>query len=220
MSWSRIFVSATLVLLATALQARQLHGYVYTLDDVPCCQILVHAQKAGTLAMSDSTGHFVIECQEKDKLVFESEVFEKKVEKIRPGSADTLRVGLDFSFSEKNVELAIGYGYIREQDRTTAVAKAKQRSGYCGYHDIYDVFRGRFAGVVVRGTDIVIRGIGSVNAEVGALVLLDGVPVTGDLSFISPCDIGGITVIKDGSAAIYGSRGANGVVLIELKKNN
>ncbi|MBP5259122.1 MAG: TonB-dependent receptor plug domain-containing protein [Paludibacteraceae bacterium] len=110
---------------------------------------------------------------------------------------------------------------VEDKDRTSATAKERAGSygGYCDYQNVYDIFRGRFAGVTVRGTDIVIRGVGTVNAEIGALVMLDGVPVSGDLSFISPCDIDRITIVKDGSAAFYGSRGANGVVLIERRKS-
>ena len=110
---------------------------------------------------------------------------------------------------------------VDDKDRTSATDKEKAAAygGYCDYQNVYDIFRGRFAGVTVRGSDIVIRGVGSVNAEIGALVILDGVPVSGDLSFLSPCDIARISIVKDGSAAFYGARGANGVVLIERRKN-
>lgn len=116
-----------------------------------------------------------------------------------------------------NQEMAVLYGSVSEKNRTEAVAHQKKESGYCAYNDVYDIFRGRFAGVTVVGSDIVIRGIGSANAAIGALVLLNGVPFSGNLSAISPCDIESISIIKDASTSLYGTRGANGVVLIQLK---
>ena len=69
------------------------------------------------------------------------------------------------------------------------------------------------------GSDIVIRGYGSINASQSPLYVVDGIPYSGSISAINPNDIESMTVLKDASAgALYGSRGANGVVLITTKK--
>lgn len=71
------------------------------------------------------------------------------------------------------------------------------------------------------GTDaeIRIRGIGSINASSAPLYVVDGVPFDGSVNSINPDDISSMTVLKDAaSAALYGSRGANGVIIITTKQ--
>ena len=198
--------------------SRTINGTIYTLDDIVCSGISITAKKAGTTVTSDSLGRFSIACAEGDQLVFESKLFRKMKVKISAKTPDSLRVELVFAYDQEKLDLAIGYGYIRQEDRTQAVSQLKKRLGFCSYHDIYDIFRGRFAGVSVVGSEIYIHGRGSVMAENGAMILINGAPYSGDLSSISPCDISRITILKDGSTSIYGSRGANGVVMIELFK--
>jgi len=84
---------------------------------------------------------------------------------------------------------------------------------------MYELIRGRFAGVQIVSGEIIIRGVNSINSSSAALIVLDGVPVSSSvLNSIPPVQVKSINILKDGSAAIYGSRGSNGVVLIETKK--
>ena len=216
-----LFACLTVILAqAQDAQLRTVSGFVYTLGNIACSGIEVTADKAGATATTDSLGRFCIRCQAKDKLVFKSQLFNKKFVKVRPDTPDSLQVELQFDETPEKIDMAIGYGYIREEDRTEAISQMKERNGYCSYHNIYDIFRGKFAGVTVQGTDIIIRGNGSVMAGNSALVVVNGVPFSGDLSVISPCDISNISIMKDAASAIYGTRGANGVVVIELYKRH
>jgi TonB-dependent SusC/RagA subfamily outer membrane receptor len=89
------------------------------------------------------------------------------------------------------------------------------------YTDIYDLLRGKFAGVTVSGNEIIIRGVKTFQGVEGnsALLVVDGIIVNQhDFALISPLDIQSVDVLKDGSSSIYGSRGANGVVIVETKK--
>ena len=71
------------------------------------------------------------------------------------------------------------------------------------------------------GVSVVVRGFGSINSSQNPLYVVDGVPYDGNISAINPNDIESMTVLKDASAgALYGSRGANGVVMITTKKGN
>ena len=82
------------------------------------------------------------------------------------------------------------------------------------YTDMYDYLRGRVAGVTVTSDKrIFIRGIGTNSDATDPLILVDGVETT-DLTGINPADVQSVDVIKDGSSAIYGMRGSNGVVII------
>ncbi len=78
------------------------------------------------------------------------------------------------------------------------------------------MIQGKCAGVIVRGNSIQIRGISSINLSTEPLLIVDGVEMK-DVSGINPRDVKEIQVLKDAAASIYGSRGANGVILITLK---
>jgi len=124
--------------------------------------------------------------------------------------------------------VAVGYGTVRKKDLTGSVssvnsAKLAERSSFSAAQ----AMQGKAAGVVVQqqnsnpGADakVMIRGNRSLKATNDPLYVVDGVPLVVGLSEISQSDIESIDILKDASAtAIYGSRGANGVVLITTKK--
>ena len=79
---------------------------------------------------------------------------------------------------------------------------------------MYEYLRGRVPGVMVTSDKrIIIRGIGTNSDNTDPLILVDGVEMT-DLSGINPSDVESVDVIKDGTSAIYGMQGANGVIII------
>ena len=108
-----------------------------------------------------------------------------------------------------------GYGSARRDAVTGSISKVKSDNART-YADIYEYLRGRVPGVQVVGKSIRVRGISSPTGNSDPLILVDGMEVT-DVSGIYPGDIKSVEVIKDGTAAIYGNRGANGVVLITTK---
>ena len=89
-----------------------------------------------------------------------------------------------------------------------------------GYSDVLQVIKGRVPGVVVTGNNVIIRGVGTLYGSTEPLYIIDGVPVTGVGSVLSiPVeDIDRIEILKGPSAAIYGSRGANGVIAVFTKR--
>ena len=110
----------------------------------------------------------------------------------------------------------IGYGTQNKKEMTTAVSNVKVRKNEAQtYSNMYDYLRGRVPGVQVTSDNrIIIRGIGTNSNNTDPLILVDGVEVT-DLSNIDPAFVKSVDVIKDGSSAIYGMQGANGVVIIK-----
>ena len=117
---------------------------------------------------------------------------------------------------DENVNL--GYQKVRRRDSTSSTGTVKVERG-SGYTDIYEYLRGRVAGVDVNGTSIRIRGERSINGNNEPLILVDGM-VMDDISSISPNEVERIDVLKDAaSTAMYGSRGANGVILITTRKS-
>ena len=112
-------------------------------------------------------------------------------------------------------DVQIGYGSQDRDKVTTSVSNVKvKKNDAQTYSDMYDYLRGRVAGVTVTSDKrIIIRGIGTNSDATDPLILVDGVETT-DLSGINPADVQSVDVIKDGSSAIYGMRGANGVIII------
>lgn len=86
------------------------------------------------------------------------------------------------------------------------------------FRTIYDMMRGRIAGVVVQQDNtIIVRGINSIRNNSEPLFIVDGNFVQ-SIDFVVPNEVKSITVLKDAEASIYGSRGASGVIVIKLKK--
>lgn len=124
-----------------------------------------------------------------------------------------------------NEVVVVGYGTVRKSDLTGSVGKVTTSElNQLSTTDIGQAIAGRVAGVDVTsnsgapgaGTKIRVRGYGTINSS-DPLYVVDGFPVS-DIDYLSPQDIESLEILKDASAtAIYGSRGANGVVLIKTK---
>ena len=129
--------------------------------------------------------------------------------------------GTSGRIAREDNQIDVGYG-VQDQDKvTTAVSNVKVRKHEAQtYSSMYDYLRGRVPGVMVSTDNrIIIRGIGTNSDATDPLILVDGVEMT-DLSTINPSDVQSVDVIKDGSSAIYGMRGANGVIIIKTKGGN
>ena len=112
-------------------------------------------------------------------------------------------------------DVNIGYGTVKQKDLLTPVEKIDgQDTKYESYRTIYDMLRGK-PGVQVTGTTIKIQGASSFQSGTEPLLVVDGAVVS-TLEGIMPQMVKSIQVLKGSSASIYGSRGANGVILIHL----
>ncbi len=110
----------------------------------------------------------------------------------------------------------VGYGTMKKKNMTTTVGKIDgTNKKYAGYQNIYDMIRGEIPGVQVTGKSIMIQGPTSINLSTEPLLVVDGVVVS-SIDEISPLMVKSIEVLKGAAASIYGSRGANGVILIYL----
>lgn len=117
--------------------------------------------------------------------------------------------------SGNNEVVDIGYGNVRKKDLLTPVSKIDGRnSKYATYKNIYEILKGT-PGVMVNGNSIKIQGVSSINLSTEPLFVVDGMVVQ-SVDGISPSMIESISVLKGASTSIYGSRGANGVILITL----
>jgi TonB-dependent SusC/RagA subfamily outer membrane receptor len=218
-------VAIYLIFTSTSIgQTRVIHGVLTAYNQYPVANIEVNAQKSKSSTRSDSLGNFSLVCMEKDMIKIKAETF-KTVSRKVDKNTDTLRINLVFMDSKKNRDLAVGYGFMAKEDLTFAADHMQQENNeYCNYNDIFELLKGKFPGVSVDGTsgNYVVRirgGNQSINSSNEVLYVVDG-SASASISGLSPCDIRSIDVLKDGMTSIYGSRGANGVILIETKRGN
>src|SRR4029078_9029736 len=153
-----------------------------------------------------------------------------------PISGNSVNVSLQPNASDLNTVVVIGYGTARKKDLTGSVATVNSKDFQKGVITSPEqLIAGKVAGVSITpnngapgsGSTIRIRGGSSLNASNDPLIVIDGMPlsnsgiagVSNALALINPNDIASFTVLKDASAtAIYGSRAANGVIIITTKK--
>lgn len=113
-------------------------------------------------------------------------------------------------------EVNIGYGTIEKKNLTTPVSKLQvEGSRFASYTDIYELMKGTLPGVQVSGNKVTVQGASSFTLPTDPLFIVDGMEVN-SVDFISPSQVESIEVLKGASASIYGSRGANGVIMIKL----
>ena len=215
------FLSVLILVVASSqlfAQDRVVYGIVHTLDSIPLIGAEISIKSTKQKAYTDTLGNFAVPCKMKDKIKVSATGFYTQNVRI---TKDTKFIALNMKFKpgEKNIEYAVGYGHISEKDRTTAINFLNNSdTEFTRYDNVYQIIQSM--GAEVRGDMVIIRGgTKSFQGSSGALIVVDDVIVESSyLSTLSPIDIKNINIIKDGSSAVYGDRGANGVVLIETKK--
>jgi len=209
------------------LQARiKISGKVTDPDGQPLFGVTVAIKGTQKAVLSDANGNFNIEVPDKNSiLVFSSVGFNSQERKITgEGSLSIIMQPLIKSLDEVVV---IGYGTQRKADITSSIATVKSNNFIKGsVTDAGQLLQGKVAGLAIISpngdptstTQILLRGQTTLmGANQSPLILIDGVP--GDMKTVAPQDIESMDVLKDGSAAaIYGTRGTNGVIIITTKK--
>jgi TonB-dependent SusC/RagA subfamily outer membrane receptor len=203
----------------TTAQEKVVHGIIHTLDSIPLIGVEIKSRSANQSFYTDSLGRFSVITEPGDKLKVRAEGFYNENLKVDE-KTKFIAINLKMKPGEKQREYAIGYGYVSEKDLTSAVNQfTLDENDFTRYNNMSELLTGRFPGVEIRNGEIFIRGTKTFHGSEAALIVLDGVISEPDiLNSLSPIDVKSVNVIKDGSSAVYGSRGANGVVIIETKK--
>jgi TonB-dependent SusC/RagA subfamily outer membrane receptor len=210
-----------IILFSFVLHAQEhvIHGVVHTLDEIPLIGAEIKVKSTKQSFFSDSLGNFVALCNPEDKMKILAKGFYTQNVKIAE-NIKIVAVNLKLKPGEKQREHAIGYGYVSGEDLTSAVAGTNTTNAtFSKYSDIYSLIRDQVAGVQIKNGEVIIRGDRSFQGSSAALIVVDGVIWNSEnLSTLAPIEVKSIDAIKDGGASVYGSRGANGVILIETKK--
>ena len=186
--------------------------------------VRVKGQSEGTV--SDFDGNFTLDVTDDNTL--QISYIGYQTQEFAVGKQHHFSIVLEEDKKILNEVVVIGYGTQKKGDITSSVGSVKSEDFTAGaINDAGQLIQGKIAGLSVTnpsgnpvgGTEISLRGNTTIlGASTNPLILIDGVP--GDFNTVAPEDIESIDVLKDGSAAaIYGSRGTNGVVLITTKKS-
>ncbi|MDO6435442.1 SusC/RagA family TonB-linked outer membrane protein [Flavitalea sp. BT771] len=223
------FLSILLFLQASAATADPvtITGKVSDSRNNPLAGVSIMLKGSSIGATTDVNGHYTVKSpQSSGTLIFTNLGYASQEVSFTEG-----KTAIDVTMTEiakgLNEVIVVGYGTQRQGEITSAVASVKSENfvkGAAG--DAAQLIRGKVAGLSVVTTDgnptgtaqVNLRGIATLNASTTPLVIIDGVP--GTLTSVAPEDIESIDVLKDGSAAaIYGTRGTNGVILITTRKS-
>lgn len=193
----------------------------------PLSGVFVYVKGSSDGATTDSKGSYHLTLQSPDDIIVVSLLGYKEIQE-KAGQRTTINFSLMEDMDYLDEVVVIGYGTLDKKELTSAIAhvNSKEFLATAG-SDPSMLIQGKVAGVSVENigigdpnnqATIQIRGISSRNAGLGPLIVIDGV-AGGNLSNVNPNDIESIDILKDGAAsAIYGTRGSNGVVLINTKK--
>ncbi len=207
-------------------------------DGAPLPGVTIRVKGSNTIVQSEADGSFHIPLKAKEKVLIFSYVGFAS-EEVTVGSKNNITVALSTEDKRLQEVTVVAYGTQNKKEITGSIVKVdgKQLEDI-PLTSVDQMLQGKVAGLQSIASsgqpgaaqDIVIRGIGSINASASPLFVIDGIPVnTGDFSSLTqtsnalaglnPNDIESISVLKDAaSASIYGSRAANGVILITTKK--
>lgn len=197
----------------------------------PLIGVSILVKSSGTGTVTDIDGKYEVQAATGDILIFSYTGFQTQEIAV---AGNTLDVKMSAASELLDEVVVIGYGAVKKEDLTGVVTKVSEEEFNKGVITSPEkLLTGKVAGVQISSngepggaTNIRIRGGTSISASNEPLYVVDGVPLDNrgiassrnPLNFINPADIQDITVLKDASAtAIYGSRGANGVVVITTK---
>ena len=225
-----IFLGLLILLIPFALNAQNIRVSGTVVDDgnvpLPGVNVVEEGTTNGTI--TDIDGNYSLEVPSDAKISFSFIGFMNHTENVNGRSSISVAMKSDNQEIEEVV--VVGYGTQRKEAVTGSVASVKgdDMRAVAG-SNITQSLQGRVAGVEMTQTSskpgetmqIRIRGTRSLNASNDPLIVLDGIPFAGSLSDINPSDIKSLDILKDASAtAIYGSRGANGVIIITTNRGS
>ena len=178
--------------------------------------------------ITDLDGKFSLPVEKGQDVVIQYIGYEDKI--IRFQGQQDLRIVLDPAVNALEEVVVVGYGSMKKKEMTSAISHvASGNLSQITSLDSRMLLQGKVSGLSVDNSqladpnhqgNIQIRGVSSRQAGTGPLYVIDGIP-GGDMTNINPADIESIDVLKDGAAsAIYGTRGGNGVILVNLKKGS
>jgi TonB-linked SusC/RagA family outer membrane protein len=213
------------------LKAQQLKNLIGTVTDAATGETIpavsIKLKRTNTVVTTDANGKYGIKVSDTDVLIFSYVGYDTR--SLTVGQKTVLNVPLKPSVSDLSEVVVVGYGSVKKSDLTASVGQVNMEDlSKAPVSSFTEALAGRIAGVQVaaqdgqpgKGMGITIRGSNSLTQSNAPLYVIDGFPMEDpEDGMLNPDDIETINIMKDAAAtAIYGSRAANGIVLIETKK--
>nr|WP_315202261.1 TonB-dependent receptor [uncultured Flavobacterium sp.] len=206
-------------------QVKTITGTVTDTSNFPLSGVTVTNNGTKNATSTSFDGKFSIEIKsEQDALTFSYVGF--KSQQVKIGERSTINISLTAESTGLNEVIVVGYGSMKKSDLTGAVTSIRGADLLkVASNRPIEALQGRVAGMNITktsgqpgaGMKVRIRGVGSTNNS-DPLYVVDGVPVGNDIEYLAPEDIQSIEILKDASStAIYGNRGANGVIIVTTK---
>jgi len=197
----------------------EISGYVTDINNQPLKDVVFLVDNVKTDVNINRKGFYILNIPIETKLimVFSPKNGIKEIDYKGEKTVNFIFQPSDNLHTTENTQnqVDIGYGTI-DKDKSTGSVGVIERDNN-NYTNIYNMIAGKVPGVIVTGTTIRIRGNTSINASNDPLFIVDGMIVS-SFDNVNPNEVDNINVLKGPNAAIYGVRGANGVILINLKK--
>ncbi len=195
-------------------------------EPLPGASVLLKGTRTGTVA--DIDGNYSITVPSGGTLVFSSIGFLSEEVVVNGSGNRVIPIALQPDTEVLSDVLVVAYGTAKKESFTGSAQTIKsEQIEKRTVANVTKALDGLAAGIMTTsgsgqpgaGASVIIRGYGSINASTSPLYVVDGVPYDGSISALNPNDIESMTVIKDASAgALYGARGANGVVIVTTKR--
>ena len=222
-----LFLLTSLTIISFAASAEKITGTVTDVADgepLIGATVMVKENAGGGGTACDLDGNYTIEAKPGQTLVVSYIGYKAQEKKVTAG-VTTMNFALESTAEMLQEVVAIGYGTVKKSDLTGSVSTiGSDKLKNTPSSSLANALQGQAAGVTVNSltgrpgaqAEVRIRGVGTINGA-SPIYVVDGV-ITDDISFLSPNDIEHTEILKDASAtAIYGSRGANGVIIVTTR---
>lgn len=202
-------------------QERNISGKILAFNTYELAKVKVSAKKAKTEVLSDDDGNFQIKCKTNDAIKIQAKGFETQV--IKLAEDNVLKINLIYYDNNAAFKSAVAAKHINEEDLEYAVENLmKENNDFSRYKDIFEIIQSVSPLARVVNDDgfsrvyFTARGPNSFNSGSHALFVVDGI-ITDNISTINPMQVATVNVLIGTEAVMYGVRGGNGVIEIELK---
>lgn len=198
---------------------KTVHGKIVAFYKFPIEHAEISVNEEPFTTTSDSLGNFSIECKIKDKLSIKAKGFKPVWVKVKKHT-DSINVSLIFAGMEKEITYSTGFREIRGDHSSYNIRHIDTESpNNSHYTSLINLIKARAPGIKYMNGNFFVRAINTITSSNGALIFVDGMPMsTQGLEDIPVFNVKSINILKGTATAIYGSRGLHGVIVVNLKK--
>lgn len=211
-----VFILLIFTIEAKTQDTKSVTGIVTSFKQIPLKKVKITSSESGKIVYTDSLGQFGIQISEKDALIFTADGFENR--KIKISKRNTYIIDLTYKDNVTNFNKAVNNGHISEDVLRKAINSAQliNAKDYSKYASIYELIASEIYNVRVSNNVVYNKTVKSFDSNPRVLYVVDN-KIVSDISFVVPIYVKSIEFVDDVGATMWGSMGANGVLIITLK---